>query len=114
MLNPQQGINLLVNDIAGVVVVNHFCVLEIPGFCFRAIKGAGRQVIGHDIVIRILLEDLHVIKRITAVTKILHEPGAVIGSVAKNLSFDQRRWPRTGFGEEGLARELGVRSERIV
>ena len=113
VLDLERRINLFVDDVSGVIVVNHFRVLEIPGFRFRTIKGARRQIIDHDVVIHILLEHLHVVERIAAVAKILNKPGAGIGSVAKNLSFNKGLRSRTRFGEERFAGQLRMRRERI-
>ena len=42
VLDLERRINLLVDNVSGAIVVNHFCLLEIPGFRFRPIKGTGR------------------------------------------------------------------------
>ena len=114
VLDLERRINLFVDDVSGVIVVNHFRVLEIPGFRFRTIKSARRQIIDDDVVIHILLEHLHVVERIAAVAKILNKPGAGVGSIAKNLTFNKGLRPRTRFRQKGFARQVGMRRERIV
>ena len=40
----------------------------------------------HDVVVRILLHDVHGVEPFSPGSKLLNEPGAVIGSVSKNLA----------------------------
>src|SRR5438067_9006957 len=108
VLDLERRITLLVNDVSGAIVVNHFCVLEIPGFRFRSIKGTGRQIIDENVAIRVLLEHLHIVERIAAVTKILNKPGAGVGSVPKNLPLNKGFRVHTRFGEDRLTGQLGM------
>ena len=84
--------------------MDDFYVLKIPGFRFRPIKSAGRQIICNDIVVWVLLEHLDVVEGGAAVPKILNEPGSGIGSIAKDLSFNQGRRPRTRLFEKRFSR----------
>ena len=95
---------MLVDDITGAIVMDDFYVLEIPGFRLRAIEGARRQIICNDIVVRVLLEHLDIVERSAAVAKILNEPGSGIGSIAKDLSFNQGCRPRTRLFEKRFSR----------
>ena len=71
--------------------MNHLHILQIPGFRFRAVSGARREIIHHNVVVGVLLKHLHVIECIAAREKILNEPGAQVRSIAKDLSLDIAR-----------------------
>src|SRR5438876_1119943 len=108
------GRNSLGGDVAGLIVVDDFYVLQIPRFRFWPVESVSRNVIGGDIVVRVLLENLHIVKRVAAEAKILNKPGASVSPIAKDLSFDIAFGPRSRFGEKSFARELGVRCKRII
>ena len=50
------------------------------------IDGAGREIIGHDVIVLVLLQDLHVVEHIFARLELLNKPGAIVGAVAENLA----------------------------
>ena len=77
--------------------MNHLHLFELPDFRLRVIESARRQIICHDIVVRVLLKHLDTVERVAAGAKILDEPGARVGSIAKDLSLDQRFWTRMRF-----------------
>src|SRR5205807_1246030 len=97
VVDLKRRIDLLLENVAGGIVMNHLHLFELPDFRLRVIESARRQIICHDIVVRVLLEHLDTVKRIAAGAKILDEPGARIGSIAKDLSLDQRLWMRMRF-----------------
>ena len=114
LLDCQRGINSLGGDVARLIVVDDFYVLQIPRFRFWPVESVSRNVIGGDIVVRVLLKNLHIVKRVAAEAKILNKPGAGVSPIAKDLSFDIAFGPRSRFGEKSFARELGVRCKRII
>src|SRR5437667_7036819 len=97
VVDLKRRIDLLLENVAGGIVVNHLHLFELPDFPLRLIERDRRQIIGHEIVARILQKQLDTVKRIAAGAKILDEPGARIGSIAKDLSLDQRLWMRMRF-----------------
>ena len=104
VLDFQRRINLLVNDISRGIVVNDFYILQLPGFRFWAIGSAACDIICNDVVVGVLLKHLHVVERIAVRKEILNEPGAGIGSIAKNLSLDIATGTRLRFGENCFSR----------
>ncbi len=80
----------------------------------RPIKGTDRQIIDEDVAIRVLLEHLHIVERIAAVTKILNKPGAGVSSVPENLPLNKGLRAGTRFGEKRLAGQLGMGGKRII
>ena len=69
--------------------MNDFRILQVPGFCFGTIESARCDIIRNDVVVRVLLEHLHVVERIAAQAKILNKPRAQVGSIPKNLSLNR-------------------------
>src|SRR4029077_1406468 len=114
VVDRERRIDLLLDNVAGGIVMNHLYLFELPDFRFRVIESARCQIICHDIVMRVLLKHLDTVERVAAGAKILDEPGARVGSIAKDLSLNQRLWMGVRFREECFARQLGVRRERIV
>ena len=49
------------------------------------IHDLGRDIVRHDVVMRVLLDDVHGPEDVVPGIKLLDEPGAVVGSVSKNL-----------------------------
>src|SRR4051812_28730738 len=97
------------------IVVNHSGSLQFPRSRLRMENGFAREITGHDVVVRILLENLDVVENVLVASKTLHEPGARVGPVAENLSFNG------GFAadflfraQDGAPGQIGVRSERVV
>src|SRR4030095_2434546 len=114
MLDLQRRINFFVDDISRLIIMNDFRILQIPGFCFGTIEGAGCDLIRNDVVVRVLLEHLHVSERVAAQPKILNKPGARVGSIPENLSLNKGVRPATRWGEDCFAREFRVWRKRVV
>ena len=114
MIDAEHGIKLLIEDVPGGIVMDHFRRLQFPASCFRMINGTVGQIIGHDVVVLILLQYLHGIELVAPDAKILDEPGPRVGPVAKNLALDQRGRLSASVGKEMPAREFGMRRQRIV
>src|SRR5712692_245855 len=81
--------DLFVENVSGGIVVDHFYLFELPHFRFRVIYSASGQIIRDNVVVRVLLEDLDIIEHVVAGPKILDEPGARVGPVAKDLSLNE-------------------------
>src|ERR1700730_5738655 len=108
VVDHERRIDLLLENVAGGIVMNHLYLFELPDFRFRVIERARCQIICHDIVVRVLLKHLDTVKRVAAGAKILDEPGARVGSIAKDLSLDQRLRMGMRFREECFARAVGA------
>src|SRR5438105_13012062 len=59
IIDLERGIHFFVGNIPGIVVVDHFYLLEFPCFCFRVIYGALGEKICNDVVVLVLLKDLY-------------------------------------------------------
>jgi hypothetical protein len=88
VLNFQRRVNVLLDDVPGMVIVDDFSVLQLPRLGFRTEKGARRDVIRNNIVVAVLFKHLNVVERIGAREKILDKPGAQVRTITKNLSLD--------------------------
>src|SRR6266487_4462246 len=86
--NRQGRQEFFMGDISRRIVLHNFRQLEVPHFCGRIIGRSGRKIILHDVIVLILLNDLHAFKLITVWLKVRDEPGAIIRSIPKNLSAD--------------------------
>ena len=53
-------------DVSGCVVIDNFPVLQLPRFCFRMIGGVISEIIARDVILFVLLQDLHAVEFIFA------------------------------------------------
>ena len=94
VLDSERRTKLFLSDISSGIIVGESHVLQVPCFSRRPVRSAPPDVTHQDIVVRVLLQHLHVIERVLAETKILNKPGPQVGSIAKNLALNIPR--RTG------------------
>src|SRR5207237_1666172 len=55
IIDLERGIHFFVGNIPGIVVVDHFYLLELPCFCFRVIYGARGEKFCNDVVVFVLM-----------------------------------------------------------
>ena len=103
-------------DISRRIVLHNFRQFEVPHFHGGIVVRGVRKIIFHDVVVLILLNDLHAFKLITVWLKVRDEPGAIIRSIPKNLSADPYlSWSSAiDVVEKYFAAQLRVGSERII
>src|SRR4051812_47103708 len=93
------------NDVSGLIVMNGFESLELPGMSVGMIKHRRGDVSRHDVIVRVLLHDVDIVELVFAREKLLDEPGPVIGPVPENLRGDaQHLTARSGIFEETFPR----------
>ena len=110
----QGRLYFFMGDIALRIIRNDLHRLQIPTPRFGAIKRARGKIVRHNIVLRVLLQNLDIFESIVTAPETLNEPGAVIGAVTKNLALN------LGFPAHALTREkilsgqIGVRRQPII
>src|SRR4051794_8881825 len=76
---------------------------------------ARRHVTRDDIVVLILLENFDIVENILSAPETLNEPGALIGSVPKNLPLYLRLAPIFLLAaQDGPAGEIGMGGHRVI
>ena len=102
-------------DVSGRVVIDNLHVLQLPRFCFRMIGGVSSEIIARDVILFVLLQDLHAVEFIFARLERLNEPRAIVGAVAKNLADDALVLAaRVRFLDKGAAGKVGVRRQSVI
>ena len=113
MVNDPEEPRLL--DVSGRVVIDNFHVLQLPCFCFRMIGGVSSEIIACDVILFVLLQDLHAVEFIFARLERLNEPRAIVGAVAKNLADDALVLAaRVRFLDKGAAGKVSVRRQSVI
>src|SRR5438552_18852947 len=72
IIDLERGIHFFVGNIPGIVVVDHFYLLEFPCFCFRVIYGARGEKICNDVVVLVLLQYLYLFENVVSWMEVLH------------------------------------------
>ena len=49
-------------DVSGRVIIDNFHVLQLPRFCLRVIGGVSSEIIACDVILFVLLQDLHAVE----------------------------------------------------
>src|ERR1039457_133365 len=114
MRDEQRRKILLRRDVARSVVVNDLDLLQVPRLRLRPVKCARRHIIRYDVVVPVLLENLHGREFVAAGTEALDKPGPVIGPIAKDLALDPCLATLTRSFEKVFARKLGMGPERVI
>ena len=79
------------------------------------IGGVSSEIIACDVILFVLLQDLHAVEFIFARLKRLNEPRAIVGAVAKNLADDALVLAaRVRFLDKGAAGKVGVRRQSVI
>ena len=101
-------------NVTDLIVVNDLHKLQLPSLCFRMIQGAGRDIIRHDVVLRVLLHNMHGRESVLSGLELLNKPGAVVRSIPENLGEQANLTARLRIFQEGFARIIRVRGEGII
>lgn len=100
-------------NITGLIVLDDLQLLQLPGAGVRMIHGAGCDIIGHDVVVRILLHNMHGYETVFPRLGLLNKPGAVIGPIPENLG-ELAGLLTTRIFQEFLVRIVRMRGERVI